>query len=821
MDQRKRIDKILDAVEKKIQDEVALLLGSEFTLFGGERQLLSKEEIFSGLQGKQICAHLDITGDHTGKGVLLVGIKDAIRLGGTLIMLPDLELQEVVGREEYREELEDSYGEIANIVAGSITKAFEEMYPKPCRFIRKEQEVLVPAKVNTEADSPIANLRHYQSLFSMILDGKQMGDMVLLIPAQAFELEASSQQQTGAVPEDPRPGSVAAESAVTTTPEVDTKSPLDAPSAVAKSVDKPQVDFDKQKKKIDKLLDECQKRLGAEVGGLLSVGIRLEKLDHSLVDKEQFFADKAVGKQILAHMEVAGETDESCYFCIGIKDAIHLGGTLIMLPPSELTNVINEEEFAEDTEDAYGEVANIVSGVYTAVFEEQYPQKLRFIKKGISKVVPAKVVKVSAEPIADTTYYCQSMQLAVADKYLGEVHMLFPAALLQLQQDALPAGQEEVVQAPPPGTTSMVTKGVPTPPAPDVVKRTIKMEAPAKKEAEKHQKLVDKLMVSCRDQVAAEVSALLGTEVTLSNQRNFVTTKENFFFEEVSGKQVVTHLEVAGEAEGKSYLVVGLRDAIRVGGVLIMLPSQELESVVADEIFSDDTADSYGEIANIITGVYTSVFEEQYNKRIRFIKKDVEQVVPMKVDIVSSSPFDDGSYYLSSSELNIGATTCGKINLVFPLALLNLEGLLAAEEEQVIETAVPSDHLNSHFKGGKSPDILLVGDDEVEAAKIAAVLESRGHIVKRLSFKDNVHNFLPGQLRAVYLVMREVNEQAFGAAIKISAACPLPLIAAGPGWTRSKVIKAVRYGVRDILLTPTTPADIEENLGNNLLKLAA
>lgn len=820
MDQRKRIDKILDAVEKKIQDEVAILLGSEFSLLGGDRQLLSKEEIFSGLQGKQVCAHLDIVGDHAGRGVLLVGIKDAIRLGGTLIMLPDLELQEVVGREEYREELEDSYGEIANIVAGSITKAFEEMYPKPCRFIRKEQEVVVPAKVNIEADSPIANLRYYQSLFSMVLDGKQMGDMVLLMPARAFELEPP-QQQPGAVPENAPPETVAAEPAIAAPPQVDTKIPLDVPSAAAKPVDKPQVDFDKQKKKIDKLLDECQKRLGTEVGALLSVAIRLEKLDHSLVDKEQFFSDKAIGKQILAHLEVAGEADQSCYFCIGIKDAIHLGGTLIMLPPAELTNVVNEEDFAEDTEDAYGEVANIVSGVYTAVFEEQYPQKLRFIKKTISTVVPAKVVKASAEPIADTTYYCQSMQLVVADKFLGEAHMLFPADLLQLRQDIAPPAREEVVQAPPPGATSPVTQGVQTAPSSTVVKNIVKVEAPAKKEAEKHKKLVDKLMVSCRDQVAAEVSALLGTEVTLSNQRNLVTTKENFFFEEVSGKQVVTHLEVTGEAEGKSYLVVGLRDAIRVGGVLIMLPSQELESVVADEIFSDDTADSYGEIANIIAGVYTSVFEEQYGKRIRFIKKDVEQVVPMKVDIASASPFDDGSYYLSSSELSIGATTCGRINVVFPLALLNLEGLLAADEERVIETTVPGDRPQTPYEGGLIPDILLVGDDEVEAAKIAAVLERRGHVVKRLSFKDNVHNFLPGQLRAVYLVMREVNEQAFGAAIKISAACSLPLIAAGPGWTRGKVIKAVRYGVRDILLTPATPADIEENLSNNLLKLAA
>jgi hypothetical protein len=35
------------------------------------------------------------------------------------------------------------------------------------------------------------------------------------------------------------------------------------------------------------------------------------------------------------------------------------------------------------------------------------------------------------------------------------------------------------------------------------------------------------------------------------------------------------------------------------------------------------------------------------------------------------------------------------------------------------------------------------------------------------------------------------------------------------------VIKAVKYGVRDILLTPASEADIEENVNNNLLELAA
>lgn len=829
MDQQKRIDKILEAVEVRIQDEVGTLLGSDFSIISGSRELVSKAQAFERLTGKQVCAHLDITGDITGKGCLLIGIKDAIRLGGTLIMLPDLELQEVIGREEYREEVEDSYGEIANIIAGSITKNFEEMYPKACRFVRKEQEVLVPAKVVIDSDNPVANQTFYLMSSAMLLDGRQMGDLVVLFPALTFELEpeaAAPEPQVQQSEAAPTPsGAKLAEQTDTTA------SQAVAPAQEQKKEQKPKIDVEKQKKKIDRLLADCQKRLAGEVSALLGVDIMLDGLENQIVSKEEFFSDRAVGKQILADMEVVGELKDTCYFSLSIKDAIHLGGILIMLPPTELINVVNEEDFSEDGRDAYGEVANIVSGVYTAVFEEQYTEKLRFIKKTLKEVVPSKVVADSEEPIPNQAYYCHSMQLLVAGKQLSTVHMLFPAKLLQLDSEPM----EEAIPASSVQTASVSPTAPQHAPAPkkaeseepiivSPVKKTAKIPSQVKEKADKQKKLVDKLLASCLSKMADEVGALLGAEVQLSNQNNRVVNKEGFFVEEVSGKQVIAHMDVVGELEGKSYLVINLRDAIRVGGLLIMLPAQELDSVVNEEVFGEDTKDAYGEIANIIAGVYTAVFEEQYPKRIRFVKTDLQQIVPMKVETDSADPFPNGHFYLSCFDLTIGEKALGKVNIVFPLGLLELEGLIAAEEEvaQVEEAGQLATQPVGRLAGSNAAlDILLIGDDEPELAKIAAVLGGMDFAVQSLSFKDNVHNYIPGELKAIYLVMKDVNEQAFGAAIKISASCSLPLIAAGPGWTRTKVIKAVKYGIRDILLTPASKADIEENVTNNLLQLAA
>ncbi|MFT5698046.1 MAG: chemotaxis protein CheY-P-specific phosphatase CheC [Desulforhopalus sp.] len=819
MKQQKRVDKILQAVKSRVQEEVGALLGTVFVLNTESYQRTTKEDLFGQLQGKQICAEMDITGDISGKGCLLVGIKDAIFLGGTLIMLPGAELDEVMGREEYSEEIEDSYGEIANIIAGSFTKDFEEMYPKSCRFVRKNQEKLIPRKVEIESDEPVENRQLYQVSWSMELDGSPMGNMVMLLPAATFELE----EEVGVDSAEPLGNEQAELQSENVVPDSDTDA-----ADIENIATPPSVDFEKQKKKVDRLLDECQNRLQNEVGGLLGVTTVLSDIRNYFVNKEEFFEDRVVGRQVIAEMEVVGDVEDKSFFCIGIKDAVHLGGVLIMLPPSELETTVKEEEFGEDAQDAYGEVANIVSGVYTAVFEEQYNKKFRFIKKCLSEVLPAKVEIESEEPIPDMLYYANSLALSVDGKELGRVQMLFPAAMLDLHPPqpvgAEPSIQQESSSEP---VTSQVESDDNRNVEPVINNQELQLEAA------KHRTKVDGLLADCQKKMQEEVSNLLGTDVEMANIDNKVINKEDFFFDEVSAKQVIATMDVVGEVEGQCFLSVDLKDAIRVGGVLIMLPAAELDSVVADEDFGEDAADAYGEIANIISGVYTAVFEKQYTKNIRFIKKDLQQVAPMKIDVESDEPIPNSDYYLSSMDLVIGGTSFGKVNFLFPLNLLELEGLLIVDEPAAIENAAAVslgrtdgnvDELERTKKASSardSIDILIIGDDEGAASTIRTTMIEMGYSAKTLSFKDNIHDYIPGELKAVYLVMNNVNEQGFGTAIKISTACALPLIAAGPGWTKSKVIKAVKYGVRDILLTPATVDNIKENINNNLLDMAA
>jgi hypothetical protein len=97
-----------------------------------------------------------------------------------------------------------------------------------------------------------------------------------------------------------------------------------------------------------------------------------------------------------------------------------------------------------------------------------------------------------------------------------------------------------------------------------------------------------------------------------------------------------------------------------------------------------------------------------------------------------------------------------------------------------------------------------------------------GYVPRLLHFKDPVNSMLTSGIQMIFLVMQEVSEQGFGVAIKISSAgLSVPLVAAGPAWTRTLVLKAVKYSACDILITPSSPADVREKIEANLVQRAA
>lgn len=827
MKARKRLDTIMMSCREKMQDEVSALLGKTLKLDQFAFGVTDRESLFSEISGKFVLAKIQLEGDLEGEGCLLISVKDAIRIGGTLIMLPESELEAVVAEQDYTEELEDSYGEIANIFCGAMSATFEEQHPKTFRLVRTEQEVVLPAKVDVEDTAPVPPGNYYVATSGLSLGDSELGKLHVLLPAAAF----------GLVSEETPPGKQQAEQPEQSAVEQQQEAVSESKPAPAtpEQPAKPKVDVVKQQKLIDRLLEESFTQVGDDAGGLLGGELKIVSRQHCLLSKEALF-DQAGGKLVMARMDVRGEGAGEAFLFSSLKDAVFLGGSLIMLPESELEEAIRQEEFGEDAQDAYGEITNIIAGVYTAIFEEQSRKKLGFVKTGLETVIPTRVDPDNDDVIANQHYYVSSGELVLNGKELGRLQMAFPATLLDLETLGQP---EQAPQVAPAGQPSAGEAGE-TGGQPHTDQGPAMAPSKPKIDVSKQQKTVDKLLEESFTQLGEDTGGLLGGELKVVSRQHRLLDKEGFF-DQTEGKLVMARMDVRGQGEGEAFLFSSLKDAVYLGGSLIMLPESELEEAVRQEEFGEDAQDAYGEIANIIAGVYTAIFEEQSRKKLGFVKTELETVVPTRVEPDSDDVIANQHYYVSSGELVLNGKALGRLHMVIPAALLDLEALAEPEQtEPVSGESRPVDSAASqptaaaekpadgegvarlHPEADQSAEILIYTDHPAEGQSIASSLHQDGFSAKVLNYKDPVLAHLSSRTRMVFLVMEQVNEQGFAMAIKLnSSGGGVPLVAAGPAWTRTLVLRAVKYGACDILITPATPGDIQEKIKMNLTRKAA
>ena len=611
----------------------------------------------------------------------------------------------------------------------------------------------------------------------------------------------------------------------------------------------------KAQERFNKILIAGVERIQDEVAALVGKPFKLGKPEIGSVDKETLF-ESLSGKQVLAHVRIEGDVQGKGCMIVGIKDAIFIGGNLIMLPDNELDAVIAEQEYSEELQDSYGEVANIICGALTVTFEEQYPKTVRLIRAEQDVFLPAKVDPKSDEPIVNEPYYQVAVPMNMDGRALGSLYFALPAVPFGLaeappqetassREETNDAQQGEAKETPESEKVGVLERPESDSVADEEVGELKRPESdsdqemeggpkPKKRDVNKQKKLIDGLVKNSWEKMGDEASALLGGSLKITPLSNQALIKEDFL-DQAGGKQIIARMDLRGGKEGEAFLFVDLKSAVYLGGCLIMLPEAELEETVRNGEFGEDARDAYGEVTNIIAGVLTTVFEEQYRGKIGFVKTAIDPILPSKIDPETDDVFINQGYYLALGEMKYNDRELGKIQLLVPINVFDLEELLEKNETEEDEAANASKKKStSSVEGGsdepqrlqnderRNVDMLIITDDDTEAGQVASLLEGKGYGVRVLHFKDPVNSVLSTQTQMVFLIMREVSEQGFGVAIKVSSSgLSVPLVAAGPAWTRTAVLKAVKYGACDILITPSSSEDVEEKLVNNLVQKAA
>lgn len=578
------------------------------------------------------------------------------------------------------------------------------------------------------------------------------------------------------------------------------------------------------RERLEQTLLACRDRIQEEVAALIGKPFRLGAPVFRLADAGTLTIEPAAAGRLFVPVRLDGEVAGMGLMLVRLGDAIRIGGLLVMLPEVELQGAVRAEAWSEEMADTFAEVAGIVCGALSAVFKEQFPQQVRFLAAGQQVVVAGDPVPPSSLATGEMFVLTLPMEAEGCD--FGPFTLALPAEPFGLvASDAAmeatgePDATAADIAAAADQRAAMEEPQPPTPAPPD------------------SRRLAQRVMADCLARTGDAVGNLLGGSLGIVPERQAVLTREEVLAQAGAG-QVLARLTVGGEGEGEACVLTDLPTAAALGGGLLMLPEDELAAAMRADRLDQDLTDAYAEVITVIASACTAVFAEQDTvARLRF---DRGTVATLPAD---NRALPAAGYCLAAGRVAFAGRDLGWLQLLVPAHLLGLElpeavdeaqeamadegdfAATAAQEPGIDEAGTAADDSGAAGEAagaGTMAEVLLFSDDRVESDRILAMLARIGSSGRVCHFKDPVHAALAPGVRMVVLVMGEVSEQGFGVAIKLaSAGLRVPLVAAGPAWTRSLVLQAVKYGVSDVLVTPVTAADLRQRMAAAPEHLAA
>ncbi|GLI37618.1 response regulator [Geobacter hydrogenophilus] len=338
-------------------------------------------------------------------------------------------------------------------------------------------------------------------------------------------------------------------------------------------------------------------------------------------------------------------------------------------------------------------------------------------------------------------------------------------------------------------------------------------------------------------QTAEDSGMLLGQELTIG-QADIISTNRATYFCDLDDVCFVAEVTASGEYPGTFHMVFGLRDAICMSGFLLGIPPARINEKRRLAIMETDDADAFSEIINQAIGSFNTVFQPAFENKVHLKVVPPKKFVPETTEITDTEPIPDGEYLMFRARMEMPGLEMGNFDILMPRGLAELfdppreepepvpedagsdgeEGdEAAAAEEEFVATPVAAPAAEgaeaaSDVVESGARRVLILEDDETDRQMVRELLATRGfELVEARLDADIREIFSQGGVRLVVLGIHNNDDRDMSLCIKIKAIAQgesLPIIMCAREWTRTAVLKAVRYGARDIILKPYQEDDV-------------
>lgn len=334
-------------------------------------------------------------------------------------------------------------------------------------------------------------------------------------------------------------------------------------------------------------------------------------------------------------------------------------------------------------------------------------------------------------------------------------------------------------------------------------------------------------------QTAEDSGMLLGQELTIGEADPIATNRATYFCD-LDDVCFVAEVTASGEYPGTFHMVFGLRDAICMSGFLLGIPPARINEKRRLAIMETDDADAFSEIINQAIGSFNTVFQPAFENKVHLKVVPPKKFIPETTEITDAEPVPDGEYILFRARMEMPGLEMGNFDILMPRGLAELFDPPREEPEPVPAEAAAGDGEGGDDAAADGAEesagapvaaaadgddaaapvaaddgarrVLILEDDEADRQRVRELLAARGFEPVEARLDSDIREiFSQGGVRLVVLGIHNNDDRDMSLCIKIKAIAQgetLPIIMCAREWTRTAVLKAIRYGARDIILKP-------------------
>ena len=331
-------------------------------------------------------------------------------------------------------------------------------------------------------------------------------------------------------------------------------------------------------------------------------------------------------------------------------------------------------------------------------------------------------------------------------------------------------------------------------------------------------------------QAGEESGMLLGQELSIALSDSLSTSKSSYFGGLDDGCFVLA--VDSGEAYvGQFYLLFSLRDAIVMSSILLGIPPARIQEKKRLSIIENDDIDAFSEIANMVNGALNTVFQGALQDKVRLKLLSPQKFIPDIDQLSPEDPLPDGDYLMFRSKMEMPGQEMNYLDVLIPVALGNLYDpqpvVAEAENEgagEDVEVATGEDSEVEIETGEGVDSIVVLEDNEDQRQQLIELISFTGFQIAEGTLNADIKEMFTGRnVKLVIIGSQDADDRELAVCIKVNAIrqdSPPPIIMSAECWTRTAVLKALKYGARDIIIKPFTSDDVTSKV-RRYCKIAA